>query len=394
MLGTYEDITERKRSEQIIKENNERLQLALQAASMGTWEWSIMKNHMVWSPETLKVFSIHSEEFGGTYEAYLAFATPESRQEVDEKIQSFLRESRHSAVIQYEHKIIRGDGTSGWIEMRGALFLDHTDQPVRMIGVCADVSARKGIAVQLEAYTAELERSNRELQEFAYVASHDLQEPLRKIQTFGDRLQNKYNPVLDERGQDYLERMQSAAARMQALIVDLLSFSRVRTHGQPFGEVDLHQTVLQVLQDLEIKIAEVQAEIIVADLLVIEADALQMKQLFQNLLSNALKFYRPGIPLKINVRSRVVESFCEIVVVDNGIGFDQKYTDRIFIVFERLHGRDVYPGTGVGLAICRRIVERHNGYIRVQSKLGEGSTFIVGLPVKQTLSATATNHEV
>jgi light-regulated signal transduction histidine kinase (bacteriophytochrome) len=252
-----------------------------------------------------------------------------------------------------------------------------------------EVTVRRQAEVKLEGYTAELERSNRELQAFAYVASHDLQEPLRKIQTFGDRLQQKYGPNLDERGLNYLDRMQNAAARMQALIIDLLSFSRVRTHTEPFQQVDLQQVVTHVLQDLEIFVADVKAEIEVAKLPVLEADPSQMRQLFQNLLGNALKFHRQGVAPRIKIHCQTVGPECEMMVVDNGIGFDERYAERIFNVFERLNGREEYAGTGVGLAICRRIVERHNGTIYAQSKSGEGSRFIVRLPLRQAETETA-----
>lgn len=252
-----------------------------------------------------------------------------------------------------------------------------------------EVTVRRQAEVKLEGYTAELERSNRELQAFAYVASHDLQEPLRKIQTFGDRLQQKYGPILDERGLNYLDRMQNAAARMQALIIDLLSFSRVRTHTEPFQQVDLQQVVTHVLQDLEIFVADVKAEIEVAKLPVLEADPSQMRQLFQNLIGNALKFHRQDIAPRIKIHCQTAGPDCEIVVTDNGIGFDERYADRIFNVFERLNGRDEYAGTGVGLAICRRIVERHNGTIYAKSKPGEGSRFIVRLPLQQAATETS-----
>lgn len=394
VLGTYEDITARKRAQKLLQESNERLQLALQAASMGTWEWDVVNDRFVWSPEMFNVYGVEEGEFGGTYADYLAFMAAESQEMVDAQMKAMLHNLHHAASIQYEHKLMRGNGKSGWVETRAALFLDDEERPMRMIGVCADVTARKEVEIQLEAYTAELERSNRELQEFAYVASHDLQEPLRKIQAFGDRLQQKYQPLLDERGQDYLDRMQSAAARMQTLIIDLLSFSRVRTHGQPFSQVNLTEIVGQVMQDLEVKIHEVDAAITVEPLPEIEADASQMKQLFQNLLSNALKFHHAETPLTIHIHSQIVAPFCEIMVADNGIGFDEKYSERIFLVFERLHGRDRYPGTGVGLAICRRIVERHGGYIRAQSTPAAGATFIVGLPIRQAVPPIAAQSAI
>lgn len=241
---------------------------------------------------------------------------------------------------------------------------------------------------EIQAYAIELERSNQELQQFAYVSSHDLQEPLRKIQTFGDRLQQQYASQMDERGVDYLRRMQDAASRMQSLIHDLLAFSRVNTQQRLFMPIDLAEVVNEVLSVLETRIEETNSVIEVDKLPIIDADATQMRQLFQNLLSNAIKFRHPDQSpvIQVNCQPEVngIEGgkHCLIYVRDNGIGFDEKYSERIFGVFQRLHGRSEYEGTGVGLAICRRIVERHNGRIVATSTPGQGSTFAITLPLK------------
>jgi len=225
-------------------------------------------------------------------------------------------------------------------------------------------------------------RSNRELQDFAYVASHDLQEPLRKIQAFGDRLKTKFGDVLAEDGRDYLERMQNAAGRMQTLINDLLAFSRVATKAQPFVPVDLRKVAHEVLSDLEIRIEQTGARVEVGELPTIDADPLQMRQLIQNLVGNALKFRREHIQPVITLDAHVNgEGLCRLTVKDNGIGFDMQYVDKIFGVFQRLHGRDQYEGTGVGLAICRKIAERHGGQITAESKPGDGATVTVTLLV-------------
>ena len=243
---------------------------------------------------------------------------------------------------------------------------------------------------------AMLTQSNRELQDFASVASHDLQEPLRKIQAFGDRLKTKCEGQLSDDGKDYLARMLNAASRMQVLINDLLTFSRVTTKAQPFSKVDLNLIAREVISDLEVRIEQTGASVEISSLPVIDADSLQMRQLFQNLIANALKFRKTDKPSVVKVfaecNSQIAEGATwalasaetwQISVADNGIGFDEKYLDRIFTVFQRLHGRSAYEGTGVGLAVCRRIVERHHGSITARSKPGQGSTFIVKLPSTQ-----------
>jgi PAS domain S-box-containing protein len=244
-----------------------------------------------------------------------------------------------------------------------------------------EIAERQRAEAVLQQYATQLEQSNQELQEFAYVASHDLQEPLRKVQTFGQRLASSYEAALDERGQDYLRRMMDAAARMQELIQGLLDFSRVTTHGQTFHPVDLNHIIAGILVDLELQIEERHARIMVGDLPVVHADATQMRQLFQNLLHNALKFQANDTVPEISISSRPALSGdgYEISVADNGIGFEEKYAERIFQVFQRLHGRSSYAGTGMGLAICRRIAERHGGSITAHSRAGQGATFIVTL---------------
>ncbi len=276
-----------------------------------------------------------------------------------------------------------------------------------------EITERKQAQSKLQAYTVKLEKSNRELQDFAFVASHDLQEPLRKIQAFGDRLQTKFGDKLGDQGKDFLGRMQNAAKRMQVLIEDLLSFSRVTSQAQPFAPVSLSKVVEGVLSDLEARIDRTKGRVTITtlptheltneltseltselthnlsnnlpnNLPTINADALQMRQLFQNLIGNALKFHQPGIPPEVQVSGCIKDGYCEIKVTDNGIGFEEKYLDRIFTVFQRLHTRTEYEGTGIGLAICRKIVEGHNGTITATSHPNQGATFVIVLPMNQS----------
>jgi PAS domain S-box-containing protein len=260
-----------------------------------------------------------------------------------------------------------------------------------------DITERKLVEETLKIYAAKLERSNRELQDFAQVASHDLQEPLRKILAFGDRLKKRAGESLDEQSQDYLQRMFNAANRMQTLITDLMAFARIETKAQPFVPVDLGVIAGEVSADLETRIEQTGGRVEIGALPTLDADPMQMRQLLQNLIGNSLKYHREGVPPIVRVYSQkpdepgqesiaggvLATPFCQILVVDNGIGFDEKYLDRIFTVFQRLHVKGEYEGTGVGLAICRKIVERHSGTITARSSPEEGSTFVVTIPITQ-----------
>ncbi|RAJ96073.1 PAS domain S-box-containing protein [Larkinella arboricola] len=260
-----------------------------------------------------------------------------------------------------------------------------------------DISERKRAELQVKATLADLQRSNANLEQFAYVASHDLQEPLRKIQAFGDVLLAQYGPQLGG-GIDYLQRMQSAASRLSVLIKDLLAFSRISTHRELNTWVSLNEVIQAVLLDLEVGISETNAQIKVAELPVIRGDASQLGQLFLNLFSNAIKFRQADTTPQIRVTCRTLANsqlpasvkpihlsalYYLIEVTDNGIGFEQKYAERIFQVFQRLHGKSHYAGTGIGLAICARVVANHNGIIRATSEPGSGATFEIYLPVAE-----------
>lgn len=248
---------------------------------------------------------------------------------------------------------------------------------------------------ELTIYSEELTRSNRELEDFAFVASHDLQEPLRKIRAFGDRLMSTYGEELDGKGVDYIKRMKMAAERMSNLINDLLEFSRITTRGKEFIDVDMKTLVIDIVSDLEIAIEESHSVITVAELPTIKGDKGQMYQLFLNLLSNAIKFRQLDTNPKISIQYEKVETHDDftnqpvkwhlITLIDNGIGFEQEFADKIFVPFQRLHGRSEYKGTGIGLAVCRRIVERHGGTISAVSELTKGATFTIKIPVEATL---------
>lgn len=278
-----------------------------------------------------------------------------------------------------------------------------------MIGTGQDVTVQKKAEQELLSKSLELEAVNVELQKFAYIASHDLQEPLRKIITFTSLLEKEYKGTVSEKGGVYLDKIINSSLRMQRLIDDILNISRLKASEIEFSKTDLNTVVRQVLSDMEVDINITKATIHVEHLPIIEASTSQMGQLFQNLISNAIKF-RKTIP-EIKISSQIIPGssliaehlkqiqykyaeftnagnlesaqFCKISIKDNGIGFEEQYLDRLFVIFQRLHSKTAYDGTGIGLAICKRIVDNHHGLITATSRTGEGATFIITLPLLQ-----------
>ncbi|HBU69002.1 MAG TPA: hypothetical protein DEE98_01315 [Elusimicrobia bacterium] len=271
---------------------------------------------------------------------------------------------------------------------------DKTGTPHRIVCNAKDITERKKTENALRMYNKQLKMSNRNLEDFAYIASHDLQEPLRKVKAFSDLIKSKYESLIDEKGLDYIDRMQKATERMQLLIDSLLSYSRISTKAQAFVLIDLNKVISEVLTDLEIRLNDTGGRVEVGKLTQIEADPVQMRQLFQNLIGNALKFHKPDVSPVIKVYEENIQrphehldnysDYTRIIVEDNGIGFDEKYSEKIFAIFQRLHTREEYEGTGIGLAVCRKIMDRHNGSITAQSTPGQGSQFVLTIPLKQT----------
>lgn len=283
-------------------------------------------------------------------------------------------------------RIEEARGDSLYLEVRYSPIRDERGETVGAAHIVRNVTDRMLAQERINRYAAQLEAKNKELQEFSYIASHDLQEPLRKVQAFGQRLRDEYGGALGEEGSDYLWRMERAAARMQALINDLLDYSRVATRAKPFVVADLGEAAREATADLDRRIEETGGRIEIGGLPTAEVDRTQMRQAFQNLFSNALKYHGQEPPL-VRVSGEVVgaggRELVRIAVRDNGIGFDEKYAQRIFEPFQRLHGRNAYEGSGIGLAIVRKIIERHGGTITARSAPGQGSTFLFELPVRQ-----------
>jgi two-component system, chemotaxis family, CheB/CheR fusion protein len=299
---------------------------------------------------------------------------------------------------EVEYRLRDSKGEFQWFLDRGLPMKDKNGQIVKWFGTCTNIEEQKNHHMileqkindrtrQLQELNDELHRSNKELENFAYIASHDLQEPLRKIRAFGDMLKKKYSQDLAGQGKEYIDRMQRASYRMQKLIDDLLNYSRVSRNPTLTESIDLYELANEVVEDLEETINNTNATIKIRELPSINGDRRQLKQLFQNLISNGIKFHKENEDPVVEIKPRFVSgdgdtegNYVELIFADNGIGFDEKYHDKIFTIFQRLHGRIEYEGTGIGLAICKKIVDNHNGMIYAKSELGVGSEFIVALP--------------
>lgn len=406
ILQSTVNVTDEVIANRKLDQTQRQLQEALAVGLIGTWLWTITEDNLVADSNLLRMFGVSESEAkdGLPLEVFTASIHEDDRERITTKIAQTVRDA---AAFEEEYRTVSRDGTVRWVIARGRVETDEDGTPLRFPGVVVDISERK-VAEQelrdmkerlehrvkertrkLTALNEELNRSNRELQDFAYVASHDLQEPLRKIQAFGNLMEQEYASELGD-GNDYLQRMQSAAARMSTLISDLLAFSRVSTKTQPFVPVDLTIIARDVATDLEARIAETGGTVNIAELPTIDADPLQMRQLFQNLLGNALKFHRKDVAPVVSISSTdcIMDDrpHISVEVRDNGVGFDTKYLDRIFAVFQRLHDKNDYEGTGIGLAVCRKIIERHGGTITADSQPGEGSVFTINLPCAAVLA--------
>jgi PAS domain S-box-containing protein len=277
--------------------------------------------------------------------------------------------------FRMEYRLKRVDGKYRWVLDTGVPLLDTNGKFAGFIGSCLDITERKEMEEALKHQTEELARSNSELGQFAYVASHDLQEPLRMVASYTQLLANRYKEKLDLDATEFITYATEGAIRAQQLVNDLLDYSRVETRGKGFTQVDCLHILEQAFKNLKLTIEETQAVITVDSLPTVTGDVTQLSQLFQNLLGNAIKFRKPGIPPQIHISAKEIKEGWLFSFKDNGIGIDKQYFDRIFIIFQRLHTKSAYPGTGIGLSICKKIVERHHGKIWVESTLGEGTTF-------------------
>jgi PAS domain S-box-containing protein len=371
-LSSGEDITERKRTEDALQESEERFrgffELTADLVVISDIEGYFREINSAWP----RVLGYSKEEILG--KPFLDFVHPDDKEKTVQIITDKLK--RGETVLSFENRYVRKEG--------GIVWLEWTSQPRVEKGytfaIARDITERKREESKLNKVLLDLEHSNKELEQFAYVASHDLQEPLRMVASYTQLLEKRYKDQLDQDAKEFIQFAVDGAIRMQRLINDLLAYSRVGTRGKPHKHTDSHSVLGQAIVNLSTLIEENQAVVTTDDLPPILADESQMVQLFQNLISNAIKF-RSGLSPRVHVSAERKENEWIFSVKDNGIGIDPQYKERIFVVFQRLHQKEEYPGTGMGLAICKKIVERHGGKIWVESELQKGSTFYFSVPV-------------
>jgi PAS domain S-box-containing protein len=374
-IGVIQDITERKRARMELEESEHRQRLAVDAGRIGLWDWDIVKNRIGWSDRTYEFHGVPAGTFSGTVEEYARLLHPEDRDRVWSAIQSSLAGEPY----QIEFRVIQPGGQIRWLTTSGAVLTNREGTPVRMFGATLDVTERKSAEEAVQRMNAELRRANADLQQFAYAAAHDLQEPLRNIALYTQLLAFRYESRLDDDGDEILNITRDSATRMQALVQDLLTYTRVIGSDQPPAPVDCNRVFRSVLENLSAAVVESRATITSGALPEIRAHESSIVQVFQNLISNAIKYRGEG-PLRIHVDAERHSDGWLFSVSDNGIGIAPEYQERIFGVFKRLHGREI-AGTGIGLAICRRMVEKYGGRIWVESPgEGKGSTFRFTIP--------------
>ncbi|MEO6040225.1 MAG: PAS domain-containing protein, partial [Saprospiraceae bacterium] len=401
MIGTLRDVTEEKFHQQTLQESEQKFRLLADSMPQHIWTSDPQGNLNYYNQSVFDYSGLSAAQIAR--EGWLQIVHPDDR---PANIIAWTNAISTGQDFLLEHRFRRYDGTYRWQLSRAIPQRDAAGHIQMWVGTSTDIQEQKLFASELERQvqerTGQLEQKNKELQQMnielesiAYVSSHDLQEPLRKIQTFAARLLEKEQPNLSEVGKDYFRRMSDAANRMQTLIQDLLDYSRTNTAERVFKKTPLQDLVAEAKRDFREAIAEKHAVIEVGKMCAANIIPFQFRQLLHNLIGNALKFSIPGHPPCIKIDSEIVAgsqlamaslspdlSYCHLSISDNGIGFDPQYKDRIFEVFQRLHGKSEYKGTGIGLAIVKKIVENHNGVITATSELGHGATFDIYLPVE------------
>ncbi|HEX8575618.1 MAG TPA: ATP-binding protein [Flavobacterium sp.] len=384
------DVKKLKKVNNQLNINEEIFQYSEQIAEISNWCWNLQANTFSFSKNFYNLLGCKPKEFEPTIENFLHFVHPEDQHRVEENFKKIYTEESPSVTY---FRVIKKNGEIRNFKSSGKFIIDHYNKQI-FIGVNADVTDQFLKDNELEDKLFDLERSNKELSAFNYVASHDLQEPLRKVQVFISRIKLTYFDVLPGNAKDYFIRIEIATNRMQKLINDLLLFSRTNKANKNFEKTNLNEILDMTKQELAEQIEEKKAVVQSSILPTLEAIPFQIQQLFNNIIGNSLKYAKSDENLKITISTKIVSGqdvpyhiientnkYYKISISDNGIGFDQQYANSIFTIFHRLHDNKQYSGTGIGLAICKKIVENHKGCITAEGAIGKGATFNIFLPV-------------
>lgn len=375
-LGTFIDITRRKEAEEKLEEARGKLNIALENGKIGVWEWNMETDEVVWDERMEIMFGLKPGSFGRTFKAFENLVNEEDLSHIQKAINKALKlDLPYETVFRTKPR----KGKTKYISTKALVYKDKHGKPVSFTGVCFDVTGlREGTEKLILKLNEELLRSNTELENFAYVASHDLQEPLRMISSFTQLLSQQYKDKLDDKAQEYIHFAVDGSKRMYDLLNGLLAYSRINSKRKEFNRIELNRVLESATKNLSLKIEERNAVIKSDELPAVIADENQMIQLFQNLIANSIKFSTESPSVYISSESD--NDHYLISIKDEGMGIEPQYFDRIFQMFQRLHPKEQFEGTGIGLAVCKRIVERHGGSIWVESEYGKGSTFFFTIP--------------
>lgn len=379
LVGTYTDITSLIAAQEALRSSQQRLQLATEAGGVGVWEWRLTTSDLIWDDRMFSLYGFERPPLEFGYEEWKALVHDADIKFVEAQIRAALN---NNAAYHPKFRIVLPEnGEIRYLEARGDVERDADGEPVRMVGVCWDTTEQKEAEIKLEGLINQLTATNAELERFAYVASHDLREPLRMVTSFTTLIAQRYNDKLDDDGRKFIRFIVDGADRMLELIEDLLEYARLGQEAEQIEAVDINRLMELVLENLSESINEVHAEVTYDALPVVKGNAIRLTRLLQNLVGNALKYQEAGCTPKVHVSAELKGGEWVFSVADNGIGISEPYQQQIFQPFKRLHGKKDYSGTGIGLAICKKIVEGHEGRIWVESELGKGSCFKFSIPI-------------
>lgn len=360
-----------------LAKSEERFDLAVRGTDAGIWDWDLRANKVYFSPRWKSMLGYSEDEIGDDPDEWVRRIHPDDRPMCLETVRAY--QSGEIPQYEVEHRLLGKDGSYRWILARATVVRDTEGRPYRMVGSHIDITDRKTAEERLKSMAEALKQSNRDLEQFAYTASHDLQEPLRMMSSYLQLLRQQYREQLPPHAQTLIDLSLESGRRMQQLTNDLLAYSRVQTRPIDFQPVDLGEVFDEAVENLQLAIAENGATVTRDELPAVLGDHSQLVQLLQNLIGNGIKFHREEPP-RVHVSAERSGDFWTLSVGDNGIGIESEYAETVFEVFQRLHTSDAYPGTGIGLAVCKRIVQRHGGRIWFESEVGKGTTFFFTLP--------------